>query len=177
MRKELDQPRPQTKSHTVESRMAIMKHPIHPVLVSFPVAFLTMLAPLDVLYLWLQDPFWAQLAFWLNAGGLAFGVLAGLVGTVDLLSIRVVRRHVSAWSHFVVAVMALSLAALGVWLRYPDPAAAVWPWGLLQSSVTLVVVAVAGWLGGTLTFRHGIGVYGEDGAELEEGDDKDPPAG
>ncbi len=57
--------------------------------------------------------------------------------------------------------MLLALAAAGVWLRWPAPVAAVWPWGLILSAVTAVAVMVVGWLGGTLTFRHGVGVYGE----------------
>ena len=178
MRKDLKQPVPDTQSHTVESVLAIAKHPIHPMLVTFPIAFLSMVVVTDVLYLWLGAPFWAELSFWLNVGGLGFGVLAGLVGTLDMMSIRVVRRHVSAWNHFIVAVMVLAMAALGVWLRVPDPVAAVWPWGLLSSAVMAVLVGVAGWLGGTLSFRHGIGVYGDEETDSASGRDavKKPPA-
>jgi uncharacterized membrane protein len=178
MRKDLKQPVPKTQSHTVESVVAIAKHPIHPMLVTFPIAFLSVVVVADGLYLWLRVPFWAELAFWLNVGGLGFGVLAGIVGTMDMMSIRVVRRHVSAWNHFIVAVMVLAMAALGVWLRLPDPVAAVWPWGLLSSAVMALLVAIAGWLGGTLSFRHGVGVYGDEEADTPKGRDleKTPPA-
>lgn len=178
MRKDLKQPVPRTRSHTVESVLAIAKHPIHPMLVTFPIAFLSMVVVTDLLHLWLGAPFWAELSFWFNVGGLGFGVLAGLVGTLDMMSIRVVRRHVSAWNHFIVAVMVLAMAALGVWLRVPDPVAAVWPWGLLSSAVMAVLVGVAGWLGGTLSFRHGIGVYGDEETDSASGRDavKKPPA-
>ncbi|UNK42747.1 DUF2231 domain-containing protein [Luteimonas sp. S4-F44] len=177
MRKDLRQPVPKTQSHTVESVVAIAKHPIHPMLVTFPIAFLSMVVVTDGLYLWLRVPFWAELAFWLNVGGLGFGVLAGIVGTMDMMSIRVVRRHVSAWNHFIVAVMVLAMAALGVWLRLPDPVAAVWPWGLLSSAVMALLVAVAGWLGGTLSFRHGVGVYGDEEAQTPKDRDREktPP--
>lgn len=173
MRKDLKQPVPRTRSHTVESVLAIAKHPIHPMLVTFPIAFLSMVVVTDVLYLWLDAPFWAELSFWLNVGGLGMGVLAGIVGTIDMMSIRVVRRHVSAWNHFIVAVMVLAMAALGVWLRLPDPVAAVWPWGLLSSAVMALLVMVAGWLGGTLSFRHGIGVYGDEETDNAGGRDAD----
>lgn len=147
-------------AQTVPSRMAVRKHPVHPMLVVYPIAFLSMLPVTDALHAWRGGAFWAEASFWLNAAGLGLGVLAGLVGLVDLLGIRAVRRHVSAWSHFIAAVMVLALAAAGLWLRWPDPAAAIWPWGLALSGVTLLLVMVAGWLGGTLSFRHGIGVYG-----------------
>lgn len=180
MRDELHQPQPQTRSHSVASRMAIYRHPVHPMLVVYPVAFLSMLLPADLMFLWRADPFWASAAFWLNVVGLTMGLLAGVIGMLDMMLIRVVRRHVSAWNHFIAAVMLLALAAAGLWLRFPDPAAAVWPWGLLLSSLTLVMVMIAGWLGGTLTFRFGVGGFGaleerENDPEGDE-DDHDPPA-
>ena len=73
------------------------------------------------------------------------------------------------------SVMVLALAALGVWLRLPDPAAAVWPWGLLQGAVMLAMVMIAGWLGGTLSFHHGIGVYGHIKQAEDKADGNDPP--
>jgi len=39
-------------------------------------------------------------------------------------------------------------------------------------------VMVAGWLGGTLSFRHGIGVYGDEETDAASGRDAErkPPA-
>lgn len=175
MRRSLKQPTPPQHTRTVESRMAIRKHPIHPMLVVFPIAFLSVAMPLDLLYLWSGLPFWAQMGAVLNATGLAIGLVAAAVGSVDLLLIRVVRRHVSAWTHAIAAVMLLAVAAANAWLRWPDPVAAVWPWGLMLSTVMLVLVAVAGWLGGGLSFHHGIGVAGHEGGE-DHGPDAPPEA-
>lgn len=149
-------------ARTVPSRIALRRHPLHPMLVVYPVAFLSMLVVTDAVFLWRGDAFWALASFWLNAAGLALGLLAGIIGMADLFLLPAIRRHVAAWSHFIAAVMLLALAAAGLWLRWPDPVAAVWPWGLLLSTLTLVLVMIAGWLGGTLSFRHGIGVYGGD---------------
>ena len=173
MFRSLRPPTPPGRTNTVESRVAIRKHPVHPMLVVFPIAFLAVVAPADLLFLWSGLPFWAQFGAVLNAAGLAIGVVAAGVGTVDLLLIPVVRRHVSAWSHAMAAVMLLAVAAANTWLRWPDPVAAVWPWGLLLSSVMLVLVGVAGWLGGGLSFHHGIGVADHDGGE-DQGPDAPP---
>lgn len=145
----------------IPSRVAFRQHPIHPMLVVFPIAFLASVPAADLAFALLHDVRWAQLAFVLNVAGLATGLLAAAFGFGDFLLVREIRNHISAWNHAVVAVMLLALAAAGVWLRWPDPVGAVWPWGLLLSSVTGSVVGAAGWLGGTLSFRHGIGVYGE----------------
>lgn len=168
-------PEPPGLSRTVESRVAIRKHPVHPMLVVFPIAFLAVVAPLDLLFLWSGLPFWARMAAVLNGAGLAMGLVAAAVGLVDLLLIPVVRRHVSAWSHALAAVMLLAVSAAGVWLRWPDPVAAVWPWGLLLSAVMVLLVAVAGWLGGGLSFHHGIGVAADAGGD-DDGPDAPPRA-
>lgn len=146
----------------IPSRVAFREHPIHPMLVVFPIAFLASVPAADLAFMWLDDVRWAQLAFVLNVAGLATGLVAAAFGLGDFLLVREIRNHISAWNHAVVAVMLLAFAAAGVWLRWPDPVRAVWPWGLLLSSVTGLVVGSAGWLGGTLSFRHGIGVYGEE---------------
>lgn len=159
MRKTLKQPVPKQRSPTVESRVAIHRHPLHPIAVVYPIACLTLLLPADALHLLSGDAFWAQMAWWLNLVGLVAGLGAAALGMADMFLIRVARRHVSAWSHFIAAVMLMALAAVGVWLRYPDPAAAGW-WALVHSAPTAGMVLVVGWLGGTLSFGHGIGVYG-----------------
>ncbi len=175
MRETLKQPTPARQSHTAPSRMALFKHPIHPMLVVYPIALLSLVVVTDVLHLWHGPNFWALASFWMSAVGLAMGLVAAFFGTFDLFLIREVRRHVSAWTHMIAGVMVLALAALNVWVRWADPVAAVWPWGLMASSFMLLLVMVAGWLGGTLSFRHGIGVYGELDPDAYEGDDS-PPA-
>lgn len=165
MAESLKPPTPPELTRTVESRAAIFKHPLHPMLVVFPIAFLIVVSATDLLFLWSGLDFWAQMSMVLSAAGLALGLVAAAVGTVDLLLIRVVRRHVSAWSHALSGVMVLAVAAANTWLRWGDPVAAVWPWGLLLSTLMTVLVGVAGWLGGSLSFKHGIGVYGHVGSD------------
>jgi uncharacterized membrane protein len=164
MRKSLKQPVPENRSPTVESKVAIKRHPLHPILVVYPIAGLSLLLPSDLLFLWTGESFWAQVSWLLNLLGLASGLFAAVFGVLDMALIRVARRHVSVWNHFIAGVMLLALAALGVWLRFADPEA-VWPWAVVQSSLCLLMVGVVGWLGGTLTFGHGIGVYGHTGKD------------
>jgi len=152
-------------NHTVPSRVAFRQHPLHPAVVMYPVAFLSTIVLTDLLFVLLDDAFWARLSLLLGVAGLATGVVAALLGFADFVLVREIRRHIAAWSHFIAAVMVLALAAAGVMLRWADPVAAVWPWGLLLSSVTWVLVTTAGWLGGTLSFKYGIGVYGREDSE------------
>jgi uncharacterized membrane protein len=155
----------------IESHVAIKQHPLHPVAVVFPTAFLIATLVTDLVYWWHGDDFWAQMSFWLVTAGFTMGVLAALLGLADFLQIKAARDHVAGWSHLTVAIMTLSLAGASVQLRIDDPAAAVLPWGVFLSVVMTVLVAITGWLGGTLTFRHGIGTYVHELDEQVENQD------
>ena len=155
------------------STVNIRQHPVHPTLVVFPLAFLTGTVLSDIIFLMTGDAFWAEAAFWLASAGLGIGLLAALVGVVDFFTMNEVRQHISAWSHFLAGTMALALAGANVQWRWDDPASAVWPVGLMLSATMACMVVTTGWLGGTLTFKHGIGTYGHD-VEQEGGKDAPP---
>jgi uncharacterized membrane protein len=146
----------------VPSTAAIKSHPIHPMLVNFPLGLLYAVVAADVAFWWTGDPFWARGAFWLIAGGLAGGLAAALSGITDFVTIRYAREQVGGWSHFLSGITALSLATANLLWRWEDPAGAVLPWGLLLSFDTAVLLGFAGWLGGKLTFHHLIGSYIEE---------------
>jgi len=143
----------------IPSRVAFMQHPLHPMAVSFPIAFLFGTFVTDLVFWWQGDPFWALMSFWLAVAGLVTGLGAAALGFLDFMLMSQVRQHIVAWSHFIIAVMALALAGANVRLRLDEPVDAVLPWGLVLSCTLVVVVGITGWLGGTLTFRHGIGTY------------------
>ncbi|MFN3891294.1 MAG: DUF2231 domain-containing protein [Beijerinckiaceae bacterium] len=139
------------------SYVAVARHPVHAMLVTFPIAFLISLLGSDLAYLSLRDDFWARVSLWLSGAGAVTGVLAGLSGTVEVLAIRQIRLRIAAWDHFVLAVMMLSVAIANWGFRVADPAGAIWPWGLYLSGLGFVLVAGAGWLGGALVFEHKVG--------------------
>src|SRR5690554_813622 len=89
------------------SRMAIAGHPLHPMLIHFPVAALIGVLGADAGYLLTEDDFWARAGLWLAGIGAAGGWLSGLIGLVDLVSVRHTRRLITAWCHALVAVMLL----------------------------------------------------------------------
>ncbi len=140
------------------TRVAVARHPLHPMLVTFPIAFLIAALPTDLAFLYWQDPFWARASFWLLAGGTAMGILAGIAGTVELLALVGIRRRAAAWNHFVAAVMMLAVAAANCGMRFEDPTRFVMPWGLYLSGLGVVMVGFAGWLGGALVFHHQVGI-------------------
>lgn len=152
-----------------ESQMTVLGHPIHPMLVTFPIAFFSGVLATDGAFCWLGDPFWARMSFWLLVGGVAMGTLAALVGTSDFLLVSDIRRHLSSWNHFLAAVVTMAVAAVNLLQRVDEPLDSVWPWGILLSAITIVVLGVAGWLGGKLVFEHNLGP-GEPLRDAIEGD-------
>lgn len=143
--------------------VAVAGHPLHPMLVTFPIALLLCALGSDLAFWWTADPFWARMSLWLLGVGTAMGALAGATGAAELLLIAGIRRRAVGWSHFVAAVMLLSVGFTNWLWRLEDPAAAVLPLGLGLSALGALLVAVAGWVGGKLVFEHQIGVVDADG--------------
>lgn len=143
----------------IESRAALRGHPLHPVLVHFPVAALLMLLLCDLVYVFTGDIFWARAAFYLAATGAIMGTVSGLAGALDLFTVKRIRRLVTAWAHGILAVMMLSLTALNFMLRWGDnPEALIIPWGLYVSALTALLIGATGFLGGQLVYEYGVGV-------------------
>lgn len=144
--------------HGTPTAVSIMRHPIHPMVVPFPIAFLLGIVGTDLAYLFTSDPFWARASLWLAGGGTVLGVLAGVIGTFELLLIRGIRHRPAGWSHFVMAVMLLAVGFINWLSRIEDPSAAIHGSGLYLSLLGAALVSVAGWLGGDLVFEHHVGL-------------------
>jgi uncharacterized membrane protein len=144
----------------VTSSVNILGHPIHPIIVIFPVAFLSGTAGADIGYWLTQDPFWARASMWLIGLGASAGILAGIIGMVDFLRIPRVRHRTAGWAHMVANILALVLSLINFGLRLNDPATTIVPVGLTLSLVVATLLLIGGWFGGELTFRHKIGVIG-----------------
>ncbi|ASL27663.1 DUF2231 domain-containing protein [Azotobacter chroococcum] len=142
---------------TIRSRAALGGHPLHPMMIHFPVAALFGLVASDLGYLLSGDPFWARASLWLAGVGAFGGWLASIAGLVDLFSVRRIRRLVTGWCHAILAVMMLSLASLN-WLQRYLAAEQILPWGLYLSLLTALLIVLAAWLGGRLVYEHAVGV-------------------
>lgn len=140
------------------SRMSLAGHPIHPMLIHFPVAALIALIGVDLAYITTDDNFWARAGVWLSGVGAFGGWLSGLVGLIDLVTVARIRRLITAWCHATLAVMLLSLASLNWLLRFGEPDAHVWPWGLYVSGLTGLLIGVTSYLGGQLVYERAVGV-------------------
>ncbi|HET6362821.1 MAG TPA: DUF2231 domain-containing protein [Gemmatimonadota bacterium] len=149
-------------------RARIFKHPIHPMLVPLPIGLWIFSFACDLVYRFLSDDaLWDDMALYTMAGGIAGALLAALPGFVDYLSLenRATRRVATA--HMLVNLTTVGLYAVNLWLRTISPPGATTPIAL--SIVGMILLSVAGWLGGELVFRHGVAVAERSPATGSEG--------
>ncbi len=140
-----------------ESIVGIWGHPLHAMSVAFPVALTFCTFGADALYWWSGELFWARAAIWAAGTAFLFGLAAGATGTAELLMVPGIRIRAPAWSHFVIAVLLLSILGANWGYRLQGFEAAVLPYGILISGFSVLVVMVTGWHGGKLVFDYRLG--------------------
>lgn len=146
------------QSPRLQSTASIAGHPIHAMLVPFPIACFTLTLLTDIAYWRTSNLMWQEFSSWLLLAGLIFGGLAALAGAVDLLSRSAVRAQRPAWPHAIGNVIVLALAFVNSLVHAGDGWTAVVPYGLILSAVTVLLIFVTGWLGHSMVYRHGVGV-------------------
>jgi len=140
-----------------ESLIGLWGHPLHAMSVAFPVALTFCAFGADLLYWWSGEVFWARAAVWAAGTAFLFGLMAGLTGTAELLMVPGIRMRAPAWTHFVIAVLLLSLLGANWGYRMQGYEAAILPYGILLSGFNVLVVIVTGWHGGKLVFDYRLG--------------------
>jgi uncharacterized membrane protein len=141
-----------------QSTARFMGHPIHPVLVPFPIAFFIGALLADLAYLKTAEAFWATAAAWLLGAGLVGAALAALAGLTDFLGDRRIRALGDAWQHMLGNIVAVVLELVNLVLRWGHPAAALPSPGVYLSVVSVLLLGFTGWKGGELVFRHRVAV-------------------
>jgi uncharacterized membrane protein len=137
----------------------IFGHYIHPMLIVFPLGLLTTSFIFDLIHLASGNPEFARVAYWMVVSGIVGGLIAAPFGTIDWTGIPSGTRakRIGLWHGFANVVM-LALFIASWLLRSGAPGN---PGGvpIALSLIGLACGAVAGWLGGELVERLGVGVH------------------
>ena len=150
------------------SPASIGGHPIHPMLIPFPIALWVFSLIADLIYLWRDNPIWRDwIAFYALLAGIIGAIAAAIFGIIDWLAIkdREVKK-VADW-HARLNVIALLIFAAGFYLRTTSGASLLggsYTIPVLLSVVGVILITISGWLGGELVFRHGVAVDERHGA-------------
>lgn len=143
----------------MESRAKLAGHPIHPMLVVFPLGLLTTALIFDVVYLLTGNAAFATVAFWNISAGIVGGLLAAVFGFWDwrFIPANTRAKHIGLWhAGLNVAVIVLFAGSWVLRSREPGNLTTMPAFGL--AVVAILIAAVSGWLGGELVDRLGIGV-------------------
>ncbi|MGV7213690.1 DUF2231 domain-containing protein [Bradyrhizobium sp. UFLA05-112] len=136
----------------------IAKHPIHPMLVPFPIVCFVGTLVTDLAYWRTADVMWANFSSWLLLAGLVMGTLAAIAGLTDFLSNRLVRAHSAAWLHLAGNVLVMVLSLANAFVHSRDGWTSVVPTGLILSAIVVLLLLFTGWQGWTMVYRDRIGI-------------------
>ena len=139
------------------SRASVMKHPIHPMLVPFPIALWIFSLISDVVYgLGWGGILWNEMAFYTMAGGIVGALAAAVPGLIDYLSMSDQQTSKIAKAHMIVNLTIVGVFIAGLWLRTMLRPGAGLP--VVLSVIGVALLGFSGWLGGELVYVHGVGV-------------------
>ena len=165
------------------SKVRIAGHPVHPMLIAFPVTFYTATLLGFAAYAATIDLFWWRLGLWSNAAGVLTALIAAIPGFIDWAA-GIPKGHPAKATgrvHMLFNVVALVLFTINLivqtdkWvdlartalmtgdIRPPNPTAA-----LLLSGFGVLCTLAAGFFGWKLVQTHHVGVeLSEQQSQLE----------
>jgi uncharacterized membrane protein len=142
----------------MESRAKLFGHPIHQMLIVFPLGLLAMAVIFDLFALGLEDGYWSEISYWMMAAGIVTGLLAAPFGFIDWLAIpRGTRAKRIGAVHGLGNVLVVLLFALS-WVIRRDAPQEPETLALALSFAGGVMALFTGWLGGELVDRLSVGV-------------------
>jgi uncharacterized membrane protein len=141
----------------MKSRAGIAGHPIHPMLVPFPIALWIFSLASDFIYLFgFGGPVWKDIALYTIVAGVGGGLAAAVPGYLDYRAITEPLTAKIAERHMIINVSLVLLFSINVLLRLSTGPHAIVP--VVLSVVGVAGLAISGWLGGELVYVKGVGV-------------------
>jgi uncharacterized membrane protein len=141
-----------------KSTAQIAGHPIHPMLIPFPVACFVLAFVSDVAFWRTSNDFWASASLWLLGIGLIMAALAAVAGVIDLMGDDRIRNLNDAWLHAGGNVVAVLIELYNWYSRYTDGTSAIVPTGLVLSLIVVLILLFTGWKGWEMVYRDHVGV-------------------
>jgi uncharacterized membrane protein len=145
-----------------KSTASIAGHPIHPMLIPFPIAFFVATFVCDLIYWRTGNPGWVTASLWLLGAGLIMAALAAFTGLIDVLGEPRIQALRDAWYHAGGNVLAVLIELYNWYSRYNSGEAAVLPTGLVLSLIVVGILLFTGWKGWEMVYRHHVGVSDEE---------------
>lgn len=143
------------------TRASIGGHPIHPMLVTFPIGLWVTSFALDIWFYFNRNPSWLLVSKFMIAAGCLGAIAAAIAGIIDWTGLKDRRVVKIANWHARLNVAALIVFAISLYFRMSrggDIVGNKLTIPFLLSFVGVILVSVSGWLGGEMAYRYGVGV-------------------
>ena len=146
---------------------SISRHPIHPMLIVFPIGLWIFSLACDLIRLaGASGDAWITVALYSMVGGLIGALCAAVPGLIDLLYYKGGAPPVKkiALTHMTINLIVVALYAINIWLRasalgIKDAGMSI---PVLLSILGVALLFVSGWLGGQMVHVYGVGVEGRE---------------
>ena len=153
------------------SKASIGGHPIHPMLIPFPIALWTTSFAVDVLFYFYRHNSLPLISKFMIAAGCLGAIAAAVPGIIDWLAIKDSQvKRVANW-HARLNIIALIVFTGSLYFRMNAGS----PWvgkhlkiPVLLSLLGVVLIGISGWLGGELAYKYGVGVAPQHDSPEEE---------
>jgi len=154
----------------MESKARIFGHPIHPMLIPFPLALWTTSFVTDVLFYFVRNGSLLLISKYLIGAGILGAAAAAIPGIIDWWAIKDLEaRKVANW-HARLNIVALIIFCLSLYFRLGRNGELVnrhLMIPFLLSFVGVILISISGYLGGEMVYRYGIGASLKRGTPVE----------
>ena len=144
------------------SKIKLFGHPIHPMLIAYPVAFYTATLVGFCIYGATDDFFWLKTTIALNLAGIVMAALAALPGFLDWLlgipSGTEAKKDGLVHAGFNVVALVTFTASFIAYANHWDGPATGAGLGIVLAAIGVLCTLAAGWYGWMLVQGHHVGV-------------------
>lgn len=149
----------------MRAKARLLGHPIHQMLIVFPLGLLATSLFFDIAHLTSGNPQWGVISYWLINVGIISGLAAAVFGLIDWLSIPS-----GTWAKRIGLLhgggnVVVVLLFIGSCLLRRDAPGNPEGTAIFLSAAAVLLALVTGWLGGELVDRLGVGV--DEGANVD----------
>lgn len=145
-------------SDNPRSTAKLFGHPLHPMVVPIPMVCFIGALLTDLAYVGSANVMWSNFSIWLITFGLIGAGLAAVTGIIDYAGDRRVRAARPATPHMILNLSVFVIELFNAFIHSRDGWTSVVPTGLTLSILSVVLLAVSAWLGGSLVYKHRVGV-------------------
>ncbi len=140
----------------MSSPASFARHPVHPMLVVFPIGLWVFSFVCDLIYYFGSgNTLWNDVGYRAMAGGIIGALIAAVPGFIDFLSLSNRPRTIAA-AHMTINLCLVVLFAINLYVRMRGTPVDSYP--IVLSFIGVIGLSVSGWLGGQLVYVHSIAV-------------------